>query len=406
MDDVAETIRQLESSVRRYSAERYPVQHATAQFHLGSAFFQVGRYDDAEAALAAAAAGFPPAELPREHGVALNALGALLRETRRAGLAVEVLARAAAAFERAAAGPEQGAATHNLGLARRDAGDLPGAREAFLDALNLFDAAGARAEAAAAARELGACLLTMDEPEDAIGHLRSALELAERAGDTSALGAAANLLGLAHLALDDAERAVDVLLRAVAAHPRALRPGPHAMALANLALAYEAAGQPVRARLAAAQARVVPAADEPVHDQAAAVLERLGSPTGDVLVVLADEPREVWTALLRSEMARWLDLQAAERLAELAAVTRGIADAGERGIALAEAFIDCALELPPDRLDTLVADTVAAAATLPHDTAEALRSRFSRAMIRFHVPQWMRLKSVFETHAGPDSGWG
>lgn len=406
MDDVAETIRQLESSVRRYPAERYPVQHATAQFHLGSALFEVGRYDDAEAALAVAAAGFPPGELPREHGVALNALGALLRETRRPALAVEVLARAVAAFEQAGAGPEQGAATHNLGLARRDAGDLPGACAAFQDALQLFDAVGARAETAAAARELGACLLTVDEPEDAIAHLRSALELADRAGDTAGLGAAANLLGLAHLALDDAQHAVDVLLSAVAAHPRSVRPGPHAMALANLALAHEAAGQTARARLAAAQARAVGAADEPVHDQAAAVLERLGSPTGDLLVVLADEPQEVWTALLRPEVARWLDLQTADRLAELTAVTRGIADAGERGITLAEAFINCALELPPDRLDTLVADTVAAAATLPSDTGEALRSRFSRAMIRFHVPQWMRLKAVFETHAGPDSGWG
>lgn len=406
MEDLDETIRELGSRVRQHPPERYPVQHATAQFHLGSALFQAGRHDDAEAALAAAAAGFPPEQLPQEHGVALNALGALLRETGRPELAVEVLVRAAAAFERAGATLERGAASHNAGLARRDAGDLAGAREAFELALRLFDPESVPTEAAAAARELGSCLLTMDEPEEAVTRLQHAVELADRGGDTAGLGAAANALGLAHLALGDHEAAVDVLLRAVAAHPRSVRPGQHAMALANLALAHEADGRIPRARLAAAQALAVRAVDAPVRHQAAAVLERLGSPVGDVLAVLADEPEEVWPAVLRAEVARWLDLDREERVAELAAVAGEVAGGGERGIAIAEALIGCALELPPERLDTFVADTVAAASTLPDESAADVRSRFSRAMVRFHVPQWMRLKSLFEEHAGSGSGWG
>lgn len=406
MVDLDDTIRELDSRVRRHPPERYPVQHATAQFHLGSALYQAGRHADAEAALAVAAAGFAPGELPHEHGVALNALGALLRETGRPELAIEVLLRAAAAFERAGATLERGAASHNLGLARRDAGDLARAREAFELALQLFDPGSAPAEAAAAARELGSCLLTMGDPEAAAPHLRSAVELADRAGDTAGLGAGANALGLAHLALDDHEAAVDVLLRAVAAHPRSVRPGQHAMALANLALAHEAAGHAPRARLAAAQALAVSVADPPVRDQAADVLDRLGSRVGGVVTVLNDEPEEVWPAVLRAEVARWLDLDGAERVAELTAFTSEVAHAGERGIALAEALIGCALELPPERLDNFVADTVAAASTLPEDTAAHVRTRFSRAMVRFHVPQWMRLRALFEEHAGAGSGWG
>lgn len=405
MEDLDGTIRELGSRVRRYPAERYPVQHATAQFHLGAALFQAGRHDDAEAALAAAVTGLPPDQLPREHGVALNTLGALLRETGRPELATEVLLRAAAAFERAGAVLERGAASHNTGLARRDAGDLAGAREAFELALRLLDPDSVPTEAAAAARELGSCLLAADEPGEAVAHLRSAVELADRGGDTVGLGAAANALGLAHLALDDHEAAVDVLLRAVAANPRSVRPGQHAMALANLALAHEAEGQQARARLAAAQARAVPAAEAPVRRQAAAVLERLGPPVGDVMTVLAEEPEEVWPTVLRPEVARWLDLESADREEELVAVASGIADAGERGISLSEALIACVLELPPQRLDRFVAGMVAATSTLPEESAAKVRSRFARAMIRFHVPQWMRLKSLFETHAGTGSGW-
>ncbi|MDP9401574.1 MAG: hypothetical protein M3P39_11665, partial [Actinomycetota bacterium] len=92
---------ELEERLRRFPAQRYPVQHATAQFHLGVAHAQTGDLAGAELALATAARLFDPRALPAEHGKAMNALGAVLRLAGRAAEAMEVLARAAAAFEAA-----------------------------------------------------------------------------------------------------------------------------------------------------------------------------------------------------------------------------------------------------------------------------------------------------------------
>ncbi len=50
------------SALRRIPVERYPVQHATTQFHLGLALAQEGELSVTEAALAKAAALFPPSQ--------------------------------------------------------------------------------------------------------------------------------------------------------------------------------------------------------------------------------------------------------------------------------------------------------------------------------------------------------
>jgi Flp pilus assembly protein TadD len=59
-----EAVDELEERLRRHPVDRYPVQHATAQFHLGVLRARRGELDRAEAALAAAAALFPRGELP------------------------------------------------------------------------------------------------------------------------------------------------------------------------------------------------------------------------------------------------------------------------------------------------------------------------------------------------------
>src|SRR5215212_11475176 len=93
--DGLEAIEELEERLARFPPERYPVQHATAQFHLGVALANAGRPAEAERALHVAARLFAPDRLPTEHAKATNALGAALRLAGR-------LDEAAAAFSRAA----------------------------------------------------------------------------------------------------------------------------------------------------------------------------------------------------------------------------------------------------------------------------------------------------------------
>src|SRR5215218_4659214 len=85
---------QLRERRDRYPPGRYPVQHATAQFHLGAALTNAGRLEEARAALDVAVELFDRMEMGEEHGKALNALGAVLRMAGR-------LPEASAAFARA-----------------------------------------------------------------------------------------------------------------------------------------------------------------------------------------------------------------------------------------------------------------------------------------------------------------
>jgi len=50
-----DAIAQLEERLRRYPDDRYPVQHATARFHLGAALAQASDLAGAEEALVVAA---------------------------------------------------------------------------------------------------------------------------------------------------------------------------------------------------------------------------------------------------------------------------------------------------------------------------------------------------------------
>ncbi|TQM11096.1 tetratricopeptide repeat protein [Pseudonocardia kunmingensis] len=243
---------ELRARLARYPADRYPIQHATASFHLGFALTEAGRFIDAERALAVAAELFDPDRMPAEHAKALNARGAALRAAGLPDAAAGCFQRASAAFAALGQPLEHGAALFNLGLARRDLGEDP--IEDFRRAQEQLDPDRVPAHASAAARELGAALLTAGRSAEAAPVLAEAIALADRGGDLAGLGAAANTLGLVHLALGATAEAIEVLHSAVGAHPRTVRPDGHAMAKANLALAHERAGDTVRARLAARQA--------------------------------------------------------------------------------------------------------------------------------------------------------
>ncbi len=385
MDTVAELIEDLEARLRRYPVERYPIQHATTQFHLGVVLTDAGRCDEAQIALAVAADAFDPVRLPAEHGKAMNALGAALRVAGRTTEAADAFVGAERAFAEAGLVAERGAALFNLGLVRRELGDVTAAIECFRDARALFEAPG---RAGAAARELGTSLFAAGDLEGAGEALMAAAELADRAGDAAGLGAAANALGLVHLAAERPAAAVESLRTALACHPRSVRPAELAMVKANLAVAYEAAGDAAHARLAARQALGLPVAAQPVREQARGVLARLGDGAGDVLRVLDAEPAERWPGVLREELARWVEADPAERRVEAAAWIEGQL-ARDTGTDLCEQLLGTLLEMPPGAMEAVIR------ALLEAHGGVRFRSDLSLAAARFHGPQCARLEHAF-----------
>jgi tetratricopeptide (TPR) repeat protein len=239
-------VAELEDRLQRYSAERYPVQRATALFHLGT-LLSASDPGRARELLGESASLFADAGLASEEAKARNALGAALRALGEINAAAAAFRAAAAAF--AGGSRERAAALFNLGLVTRDAAPLEEARELF--------AAGSR-EHAAARRELGVLHLERDDVEAAAAELAAALE----AGDE----AAANALGLARLAQGRVDEAA-----------AAFRRSGDPMASANLALVYERAGDAARAREAALRALTARGAASAVRMQAAQVLARLGA---------------------------------------------------------------------------------------------------------------------------------
>lgn len=402
-------ITELEQRLARYSADRYPVQHATAQFHLATLFTAAGRLDDAARALDVAAALFDPDRLPVEHAKVTNARGVVFRLTGQLDAAACAFERAAAAFDVAELPLEAGAATFNLGLVQRDRDDVTAAVGFFRQAHERFDPHTAPAEAAAAARELGATLLVSGELEAAQGVLEEAVTLADRAGDTAGFGASANLLGLVHLGADRPAAAIDAFRDAVGAHPRSVRPGEHAMAKANLALSYERAAAPDHAYLAAAQALGTPDAAEPVRQQAREILQRLGDRRGAVLPVLDQEPQERWPSLVREELTRWVDAEPEARRAECGGWIDGQLARPAVALELSEAWLGGLLELPPESMTALIRATLEALAERSAEATESFRSTMSRAVVRFPIPQWTRLKDSFNSLAaelGQEQSWG
>lgn len=392
-EQAADALRLLDVELDRHPPERYPVQHATALFHLGTVLLDLDRPVEAEVALRRAAELF--ASLAGERAKAQNMLGVALRVQRRSHEAVATFTEAVAGFGEADLAVEEAAATFNVGLVRAEVGDHAAALAAFRRAHELFRRHRLPVQATAAARELGATLVALGETEEAVPVLEQAMAEADQQSDRLTFGAAANALGLAHLAGDRPDEAVASLQAAAGAHPRAVRPDAHAMAKANLALAYDAAGEPARARLSARQARDTPRAPANVVAQAEAVLEHLGPASDDLLVVLDGEPADRWPAIVREEVARWLDASADDRAASAAALVEGQLARPQHAVDIAEAWLSVLLELPPDTMRVLVERMLRAVLAHDEDERAAFETSVARATARFHVPQLLRLREVF-----------
>lgn len=380
----------LTARLRRFPVDRYPVQHATTQFLLGSERLHAGDPNAALAALTAASDVFDQIGMRLEQAKADVMLGIGLRTAQRRSEAVAAFVRAETALAALDAPTEQAAAAYNLGLVRQDDGDLPGAYDAWQRARDLFLAAGYPAQAAAAIRDQGAALLSDGHPDDALPLLEQAFDLAERSGDEAGVGAAANALGLAHLAVGDTAAAVGALRRSLGAFPRAMRPGDHAMVKGNLALAYEQAGDDARARLAARQSLAL-TAPPPVRVQAQELLARLPSDDDDLWQVLDEEVSEAWPGVLREELLRGLDLGEGPRHLVVRRFLEGLLDRPGRFYELAECFLQVVLELPPRPYAQLLEAVVAGCADQSEASADRLRSVLGSAMARFAMPQWQRL---------------
>ena len=390
----------LEQRLTRFPAERYPVQHATTQFHLGSQLLHTGDVAGALDALTTARDLFARSSMPLEAAKATVMLGVALRSRGRLADAAAAFTAAVHVLGRLEQPVEQAAAAYNLGLVRQDGGDVTGAHEAWTQARALFLDAGYPAQAGAAARDHGASLLTAGQLDDALPLLEQARALSERAGDGPGAGAAGNVLGLAHLAGHDAPAAVAALRDALGWFPRAVRPADHAMVKANLALAYEQAGDHARARLAARQALGLRGAAAPVRAQAQQVLERsAGQPHEDLLAALDTEDREQWVAVLREEALRVAGRSGQEQVDLVRGFLDGVLVRPDAAYALAESLLHVVLELPPPSYDALVAAIVQGVARRPEQDTERLHSVLASAMARFAIPQWQRLAAALNAAA-------
>lgn len=399
----------LRERLSGYPVERYPVQHATVQFHLGSSLLHAGQPLAALEALSQAQQVFATAGMQLEHAKATVMVGVAHRAAGRSAEAVHALREAGTALAGLDAPAERAAAAYDLGLVLHDIGDRVGAHGAWEQARELFLAAGYPAQAAAAARDHGASLLAAGTPAQALPLLEQAAELAERSGDAVGAAGAANVLGLVHLALADAGSAVVVLRRALGFAPRTTRPDDHAMVKANLALAWEQAGVAPRARLAAGQALAVPEAAMPVRAQAREALVRLGGPRDDDLLTVLDQadPQE-WVPLVREEVARVALAPPQVREALLRSVLDGLLTRSGQSYDLAEALLQVVLEQPPRSYGATVQAVVSACAGRAEEDEARLRAVLASAVARFAIPQWQRLVASLNDAAaasGLPGGW-
>lgn len=399
----------LRERLTRYPPDRYPVQHATTQFHLGSALLHAGQPAAALQALATAQQVFSSSGMRLEHAKATVMVGVAHRTAGSPAQAVQALRAARAALVDLDAPADRAAASYNLGLVLQDCADAPGAHEAWEEARELFLVAGHPVQAAAAARDHGASLLADGEPGAALPLLEQAAALAERSGDDAGTAGAANVLGLAHLAAGDAGAAVTVLRRALGFAPRSVRPADNAMVKANLALAWEQDGRPARARLTAVQALAVSEAPPPVRVQARELLQRLGgASSGDLLEVLDEESSQEWPPIVREEVVRATALPSMERVSLLRSFFDGLLLRPSRSYDLAEALLQVVLELPPRPYALMVQAMVSAGAGRPQEDVDRLRAVVGSALARFAIPQWQRLAASLNdaaTAAGHPAGW-
>lgn len=395
-EDVTDLLARLRAEVERYDPRRYPVQHATARFHLGSTLIGSGAPDEAVSNLQRAAELFPSDGLPVEHAKALNMLGVALREAGALHESVAAFSGAEAMFDDQGQPLELAASRFNRGLVLWGLGELEQARDAFDRALTVFRDADTREQASAAARELGSVLLELGRLDEAAAVLEEAMELARRGAGRQALGAAANVLGLVLLQADRPREARRTFEDATGAHPRSVRPDAYAMARANLALACERTGDHDLARLAARQARATPRGAPEVRDQAQGVLDRLGDDAMALVRVLDREPPDRWVPVIREEVRRLVEVDHPDRQREVDAWVDGLTEDPARAVERCEAWLDVLLEMPPEAMETMLDATVTSINARDPDVAAWLRSDVSRAMIRFQVPQWMRLEEAVD----------
>jgi tetratricopeptide (TPR) repeat protein len=389
---------ELRSRLARHPAERYPVQHATAQFHLGVLMTNSGRLDEAASALGVAAALFNPQQLPTEHAKSLNALAAVRRLQGKPEESAVLLKAAARLFEESNLRLEKGAALFNLGQVYRDLGYVEDAIRSFDEAVLLLDEQTAPAQAAAARRELGVALLSLGQLERAVASLEQARDLADRAQDRVGLGAAANALGLVHLAKGDHRAAIDCFELAVATNPRSIRPDGYAMAKANLALALQRAGETLRSWLAARQALRV-GGPEAVRSQAATILGGAGDEPLDLHQVLDEVESDRWPGILQEEASWWAEDSGERARSEALAWVRGLAVRPDQATELTAAWLGALLELSPEQMGRVVTVTLQSVAVERPQVVAAFRSALERAMPRFHSPQFLRLKETFDEAA-------
>lgn len=404
-----QTLTALQARLSRYPPDRYPVQHATTRFHLGTHHLHAGRITDALEQLQAALDGFAPEALTVERAKTINMIGIARREQGDLDGAHQTFQIAADLFAAAGEVAEEAAACFNRGLIHRQLEELPQAIDCFTAAVAGFDTADTPQQTGAAARELAGCLVESDRPSEATQVLRPSIEDADARGDLAAIGAAANVLGLALLALDRNDDAVTAFTQAVAANPRSLRPTEHATAKANLALALEP-DDPVAAAVAARQAAGVPQAAPVSRAQAQTILNRMdASPTGaaDLLTLLDTASTTTRIRHWRDEQARWLDADQTTRTAEARMFLQEVS-ARPDTVDHLEAWFNVALEQPPDQMNTLLDAFLTATDDLNDDEAHTLHSVVSRVLPRFAMPQWMRLRDTLNHLAdanGHRGGW-
>ena len=201
--------------------------------------------------------------------------------------------------------------------------------------------------------------------------------------DEPGRGASTNALGLAYLGSGRISDAIAAFRDALSAYPRTVRAREFAMAKANLALAYEQAGDLPRARLATRQALSVPDAPDAVRTQVGAVLDRIGAVTDDLVVVLASEPADRHAAILREEIPHWNRTDA------------GAFVDSDPEPDLVEVWLAALLELPPDELTAAIEATHTALAERPPGARDRFVSSVRAVLPRFHQPQMLRLEAAF-----------
>jgi tetratricopeptide (TPR) repeat protein len=390
----------LVAKLDRYPPQRYPVQHATTQFHLGSLLLHAGQAAAAARALEPARDLFSQAGMGTEAAKATMMLGVALRMGGDLTAAHAAFGTAMTEFQSLGQVAEQAAAAYNVGLVCQDRGDAPGAHTSWSTARELFLTVHDAPRAAAASREHGSSLLATGDVAAAVAVLTAAVAMSEATDDVTGHGHGANALGLAHLAGGDPAAAVTALRTALGCFPRAVRPAEHAMVQANVALAYADAGDGSRARLAARHAVAVAEAAPAVRQQAAHLLA--GSPgcaAGDLLAVLDAEDPDRWPGIVRAEVVRVVEVGVEEREGLVRGFLDGLLTRPQVCYDLAECWWQVVIELPPRGYELLVAAAARLSADRVPQDAERLSAILCSAMARLGIPQWQRLAASLNAAA-------